>query len=194
VTSEEARSVLGVAPEAGPRAVRDAFLRRVREMHPDVTDHPEGAAERTATVIAAYRMLRDAPPDVAPDTAPTTSATPAPPPRAPARVEVITEEAIWVDAAPGAVARALLLVADDLGEVSYVDRSGGLVQLTVRPTEGPTCWLTVSAHARPGGTVLVATLESIEAAPTPPAGPLVAALAQAMATALGGGPDIPVTT
>jgi len=180
VTLAEARSVLGVAPDATPRHVRDAFLRRVRANHPDVTDHPSGAAERTATIISAYRLLRDASPE------PPVAAPVRPPRRTPhAAVEVITDEAIWVDADAVAVGRALLEVADDLGEVSYVDRSGGLVQLTVRPPGGPTCWFTISTHPRPGGTVVVATLESIEAEPTPPAGPLVLALAEALAASLG---------
>lgn len=179
MTLTEARAVLGVDPEATPRQVRDSFLRRVRANHPDVTEHPAGAAERTATIISAYRLLRDAPP------APRPELDGAPPPPPVAEVEVISEEAIWVGAGIVAVGRAVLEVADDLGEVSYVDRSGGLVQLTVRPPEGPTCWFTISAHARPGGTALVATLESIEAEPTPPARPLVLALAEAVADALG---------
>lgn len=182
MTLAEARAVLGVDADDPPRSVRDAFLRRVRANHPDVTDHPAGAAERTATIITAYRLLRDAPP--AP-IAPTSSDAAPPPAPPPGVVEVISEEAIWVGADPVLVGRALLDVADDLGEVSYVDRSGGLVQVTVRPPDGPTCWLTISAHARPGGTVLVATLESIEADATPPAAPVVTALARAVAVSLG---------
>lgn len=190
---EEARSVLGLTAAATPREVRDAFLRRVRAHHPDVTDHPSGAAERTATIISAYRLLRDRPTDA--PTGPGGAAPPASPsshsshssPVSVAAVEVITDEAIWVDADASEVARVLLEVADELGEVSYVDRSGGLVQLTVRPPAGPTCWFTVNAVARPSGTVLVATLESIEAQPTPPPRPLVEALARAVAAGLGTG-------
>ena len=115
------------------------------------------------------------PPDPALPTGPDPSAV----------VEVIGAEALWVGLDPDEVARALLDVAEELGEVSYVDRSGGLVQLTVRPPEGPTCWFTLSTHARPGGAVVVATLESIEAAPTPPAAPLLLELAHALAGRLG---------
>lgn len=173
---DEARSVLGVAADTSPRALRDAFLAQVRAHHPDTTDHPHGAGERTATIISAYRLLRDLPP------APTDPLAPPPgPTEPPATIEVITEEAVWVGVEAPAVVGVLFDVADELGDVSYVDRSGGLIQLTVRPPAGPTCWFTISVHARPGGTVLVATLESIEAQPTPPAGPLVVALAEAMA-------------
>lgn len=196
MTPEEARSVLGLTAAATAREVRDAFLRRVRANHPDVTENPSGAAERTATIISAYRLLRDRPTDA--PTGPGGAAPPASPslhsshsshssPVSVAAVEVITDEAIWVDADAGEVARVLLEVADELGEVSYVDRSGGLLQLTVRPPAGPTCWFTVNAVARPSGTVLVATLESIEAQPTPPPRPLVEALARAVAAGLGAG-------
>lgn len=190
MTPEEARSVLGLTAAATPREVRDAFLRRVRANHPDVTDHSSGAAERTATIISAYRLLRDLPTDAPTgpsDTAPPASPPSHSPPGSMAAVEVITDEAIWVDADAVEVARVLLEVADELGEVSYVDRSGGLLQLTVRPPAGPTCWFTVNAVARPSGTVLVATLESIEAQPTPPPRPLVEALARAVAAGLGTG-------
>lgn len=168
--------MLGVAPDASPRTLRDAFLVRVRAHHPDTTDHPHGAGERTATIITAYRLLRDLPPAATDELAPPPVVS-----ETVATIEVITEEAIWVGVDAHRLLAVLFEVADELGEVSYVDRSVGLVQLTVRPPSGPTCWFTISAHARPGGTVLVATLESIEAQPTPPAGPLVLALAEALA-------------
>ena len=187
MTPDEARSVLGVEADASPGALRSAFLAQVRAHHPDTTEHPIGAGERTATVIAAYRLLRDLPVPAAAtrpnrgedDARSVAHGSPA------ATIEVITDEAVWVGVDVGAVVPALLEVADELGDVSYVDRSVGLVQLTVRPPEGPTCWFTVSVHPRPGGTVLVATLESIEAQPTPPAGPLMLALAHALADHLG---------
>lgn len=186
MNAAEARRVLGVEPGESPRALRDAFLAQVRAHHPDTTDHPLGAGERTATIITAYRLLRDLPP--APPGQPPESARVRDPdaPLGPvATIEVITDEAVWVGVEAAAVLPALLEAADDLGDVSYLDRSVGLLQLTVRPPAGPTCWFTVSVHPRPGGTVLVATLESIEAQPTPPAGPLMLALAEALADSLG---------
>lgn len=177
--------MLGVQADASPRVLRSAFLAQVRAHHPDTTEHPIGAGERTATVIAAYRLLRDLPVSPA-ATRPGGGDDPRPAESpAVATIEVITDEAVWVGVDVGAVVPALLEVADELGDVSYVDRSVGLVQLTVRPPEGPTCWFTVSVHPRPGGTVLVATLESIEAQPTPPAGPLMLALAHSLADHLG---------
>lgn len=184
MTPEDARSVLGVAPGADAAALRAAFRDALRRHHPDTTADPDGAGERTATVVEAYRLLRDL--ADASEPAPAPVAAPAPTPAAPlATVEVIGAEALWVGVDARLVAAALLEVADELGEVSYVDRSGGLVQLTVRPPDGPTCWFTLSTHHRPGGAVVVATLESIEAAPTPPADALLLALAEALAARLG---------
>lgn len=183
MTPEDARSVLGLTPGATADQLRAAFLVAVRAHHPDTTEHPDGAGERTATIIEAYRLLRDLPADTPSAPAP---GPPAPP--GPGAIEVIGHEALWVGRDARDVVPALLEAADDLGEVSYVDRSGGLVQVTVRPPEGPTCWFTFSTHPRPGGAVVVATLESIEAAPTPPAGPLVLALAEALAHRLGDAP------
>lgn len=175
--------MLGVGVGADPAALRAAFHRALRAHHPDTTAHPDGAGERTATVVEAYRLLRDRP-EPAPDDRSPPAADPGPP--APtavdaAVVEIIGAEALWVGADARSVAVALIEIADELGEVSYVDGSGGLVQLTVRPPAGPTCWFTLSTHARPGGAVVVATLESIEAAPTPPADDLLLALAHALA-------------
>jgi len=190
MTPEDARSVLGLAPDATADELRAAFLVAVRAHHPDTTDRPDGAGERTATVIEAYRLLRDLPAGGSPSAPrpPTPPAPAAPAPPETGTIEVIGHEALWVGVDARAVVPALLEAADDLGEVSYVDRSGGLVQITVRPPEGPTCWFTFSTHPRPGGAVVVATLESIEAAPTPPAAPLVLALAEALAHRLAGSP------
>lgn len=173
--------MLGLATDATAEELRAAFLVAVRAHHPDTTAHPDGAGERTATVIEAYRLLRDLPAGAPPSSPPARAVPVTPAAPEPGTIEVIGHEALWVGVDARAVVPALLEAADDLGEVSYVDRSGGLVQITVRPLDGPTCWFTFSTHPRPGGAVVVATLESIEAAPTPPATPLVLALAEALA-------------
>jgi len=167
--------VLGVTAASPPAEVREVYLRQVRANHPDTTDDPRGAGERTATIIAAYRLLRGRLPESglagAERSAGGSMATSG------VGVEVLSDEALWIDADSTLVGRFLLEAADEVGEVSYVDLSSGLVQVTVRPTDGPTCWLTVSIHERPGGTALVATLESIEALPSPSARPVVQRLA-----------------
>jgi molecular chaperone DnaJ len=50
--------VLGVARTADPGAIRQAYLRLARELHPDVSNEPE-AEERFQELTAAYTVLSD---------------------------------------------------------------------------------------------------------------------------------------
>ena len=185
MTEAEARHILGVGPAAPPTTVRAAYLALVRANHPDVAADPIAAGPITAAITEAYRVLRALP-------SPTPTPRPSPhvtvPVRRPHGVEVISPEAIWIDQPPPVAFPAVTEAADALGEVSYVDRSVGLVQVAVRPDGGPTCWLTIGLHRRPGGTVAVCTLESIEADPTPPAGPIIDAFASFLAERLAPAP------
>jgi len=52
----DALGVLGLADQAEPRQLRDAYLTAVKAAHPD---KPGGDAERLRRVIEAYEMLRD---------------------------------------------------------------------------------------------------------------------------------------
>lgn len=189
MTLDEARAVLGVTAASPPAEVREVYLRQVRANHPDTTDDPRGAGERTATIIAAYRLLRGRLPDS--DSAGAEGNADGATATSGVGVEIISDEALWVDADGTLVGRLLLEAAHEVGEVSYVDRSSGLVQVTVRPAGGPTCWLTVSIHERPGGTALVTTLESIEALPSPSARPVVQRLADELGRRLP--PDVTTT-
>lgn len=51
--------VLGVPPDASDAAIRDAYRERVKETHPDVSDHPEAEA-RFKRVKRAEEVLGDA--------------------------------------------------------------------------------------------------------------------------------------
>jgi hypothetical protein len=185
MTEDEARHVLGVGAGASAAELRAVYVALVRANHPDVAADPATAGPVTATITEAYRVLRDLPP--VPPRPP-----PAPSGHRPLRrhraVDVIAPEAVWIDGPPIEAYRAVVDAADALGEISYVDRSAGLVQVALRPPGGPTCWLTVSLHHRPGGSVAVCTLESIEAAPTPPAEPVIRDFARFLTDRLTGPP------
>jgi curved DNA-binding protein CbpA len=71
---EQAAAVLRVAADSDPATVAHAYGRLARATHPDVSGDPD-AAQRFATVAAAYRLLADharrQPPDVSPRAAQT---------------------------------------------------------------------------------------------------------------------------
>ena len=57
---EEALQVLGIPADSDRRTVTGAYRRLARATHPDVSPNPD-AAERFATVAAAYRLVSGAP-------------------------------------------------------------------------------------------------------------------------------------
>jgi curved DNA-binding protein CbpA len=57
---EEALQVLGIPADSDRRTVTGAYRRLARATHPDVSPNPD-AAERFATVAAAYRLVSGVP-------------------------------------------------------------------------------------------------------------------------------------
>lgn len=57
---DDALRTLGVPADSDPRAVTSAYRRLARQTHPDVSPGAE-AAQRFATVAAAYRLVSQAP-------------------------------------------------------------------------------------------------------------------------------------
>lgn len=51
-------ATLGVEPDANPAEIRAAYLKLLREYHPDRNRSPE-AAQRTQAIIAAFKLLSD---------------------------------------------------------------------------------------------------------------------------------------
>lgn len=134
--TEEARALLGVGATATAAEIRAAWRRSVRGAHPDVTAGPE-AGVRTARLNEAYAVLRDLPP-----------ASPVPVPAA----------------APPPVDRflALLDAAHRTGDVTYVDRASGLLELLVDVPDVGSCSVLVTLQGHPDGTVHAAvTAESL---------------------------------
>lgn len=197
---QEARRILGLGPSdvLDAPAVRTAYRRVLRRIHPDVNARPD-AARRTALVTQAYEVLtvairtdrrppsstprapRSAPPGAAgrsgADAPPSPSgahpgASSATPGRRPHRVGVrlLDDCSISVDAPAEETLMVLLDAAHDLGDISYLDRTAGLVEVIVEFVEAPTSSVLFSLQGRADGTTEVfCTVEPLSGGEAPPA-------------------------
>ena len=190
---DEARRVLGLAPdgEIDATAVRASYRRLVRSAHPDVSSRPD-AAERTARLTLAYRVLTHALASGAPTSGPrrpaqagarpgpagsaqrggtaARPAPPAPPPRPRIGVQLLDDESIAIEAPADEALMLLLDTAHSLGEISYLDRTAGLVEVIVEFVEAPTSSVLFSLQGRGNGTTEVfCTVEPLSGGEAPPA-------------------------
>jgi len=166
VRLDEARRTLGVTDGASSQEVRDAYRRLVRERHPD-RDSSGDATEATARLTEAYALLRRE------------LAAPAEPPEPKAKATPTTTseaDSLFLDVPADEAFAALFEAAGRVGHVAYFDRHLGMLETVVRFEGGPTCSVLVTLQGRAFGTEAFVTMESIEAAPTPPIAPVIDAL------------------
>lgn len=160
-----ARSVLGVAATATADELRDAYRARLRATHPDLNP---GSGSGTAAVVDAYRVLRDAAPEI-----------PVAPPE-PLAV-VVEGDTVTADLPAGDLFALLVEAGDALGEVSYVDRQVGLLEVVVHLPGFGACSVVLTLQARAAGhTEAWCTVEPLGGGPAPP----VEAVAQLLASGL----------
>lgn len=174
--------MLGVRPDAVWPDVRAAYLRLVREHHPDTAEDSADAGRRTirtAQITAAYSVLfADRPP----------SATP------PSFTPKVEQETL-ADAMDGSrrvllaaemddAFVALLEVAHLVGVVSYVDRQSAVLEAIVTEVLGQATSLLI--FLEPGEEVGVTEaflgVESLGGHPPAPLDPLVDRIAELLAT------------
>ncbi|QYG93033.1 J domain-containing protein [Iamia sp. SCSIO 61187] len=180
MTRDEAARLLGVAPDATATEVRTAFRVGVRQQHPDRSGRPGSVA--VSRLVEARRTL------LAPVVAAAPRPAPAPPrPAVPldARVEGDT---LLVRADLDTVVARLVEAGHALGEITYLDRSAGLVEVLLQVQEEgdlapAACSLVVSLQSRLDGVEVFATVERLDGHLPPPVAPIVAALATAMGVA-----------
>ncbi len=179
MTREEAAAVLGLGPDAAPEVVRAAFRALVRQAHPDRSGRPGSAA--VSALVEARRTLL----------APVPVGAPAPAARpSPARPAVPLDlraegDTLMVDADPATVMARLLDAGHALGEITYLDRHVGLVEVLVHVQEeddpGPAaCSLVCSLQGRLAGVEVFCTVERLDGHPAPPVAAIVSALAAEM--------------
>lgn len=200
VKVDEARRVLGIGADAevDPVAVRATYRRLVRRAHPDVSSRPD-AADRTARLNLAYRVLTAAirtgglSPAGARDATPTGSDSPprrkagsasrkrsasadrsarAPrptPDRPRIAVTAVDAGSISIEAPADEALMLLLDSAHSIGEISYLDRTAGLVEVIVEFIEAPTSSLLFSLQGRAdGSTEVFCTVEPLSGGDAPP--------------------------
>lgn len=194
----EARRVLGLSgtDAADPSTLRRAYRRLIRHAHPDVNDRPD-AGDRTARITLAYRVLTDALAVAATDEMPRSTRSSARTPTAPVRsrrqsapvqpgiaVRLLDDQSISVGAPAEETLMLLLDTAHELGEISYLDRMAGLVEVIVEFVEAPTSSVLFSLQGRGDGTTEVfCTVEALSGGDSPPADAVTRLVVEALRTA-----------
>jgi hypothetical protein len=181
VDLDQALGILGIGRGVSGDEVRHAYLRLIRDRHPDRADAGPDATRQTARLNEAYSVVRQvlatATDDAVPGREPPVDA---PPPEAP--VEVRADEDSLTIAAPADEAFAVLFeAAGRVGHIAYFDRHLGILETVVRFEGGPSCSVLITLQGRAEGTEAFCTMESMEAAPTPPIAPVVEALVAELA-------------
>ena len=183
---DEARAVLGVLATDEWSAVRLAYRKLIRELHPDRAG--PRANDRAAEVNEAYAVLTRA----VHGSGPRLPEPPPPPPRPTATARRVTAQiedgqTLLIGAPPEEAFTRLLEAGHVVGHVSYVDRSCAIFEVVVQH-EGEACSLVVSLQQHADGTEALCTLESIERVFKPSPEPVVRQLVAALHTPWIGGP------
>ncbi len=180
----EALRVLGLAPGCDRAQVRAAYRALVRIHHPDVADGAasQDAAGTTVRLTHAMAVLQRALDDhggtvPAPPSSPAPrSSTAAAPPAAAPPAAVLDEGSLTIEAPPPETFAVLYEAASRVGDVAYVDRQLGILEIIVRFEGGPSCSVVLTTQGRATHTEVFCSMESIEAAPAPSIRPVLDAL------------------
>ncbi len=168
VDARRARRLLGVSEDADPDEIRAAYRRLIRAHHPDGGRGPADVARRTrrtAELTEAYATLRDDPRDAVVVASAAGGVLYAPTVRRDAAV-------LQVALPPPEALGVLFEVAHELGEVSYLDRTDGVLEVIV--THGPGLVSSLLILTEPDGTGTRAEFgtEPLGVHPPAPPGPL----------------------
>ncbi len=191
-------AVLAVSPGAHEDEVRTAYRRLLRASHPDVAaDRPGADATRqidrlTQAYAVARAALAERPDRTLPGPAPVEAAGSADlAASVAADVIGLDQDSLLFDAPADVTFAALFEAAGRVGHVAYFDRQLGILETVVRFEGGPTCSVLITLQGRAYGTEAFCTMESIEAAPTPPIAPVMAALAEELTQGQASSPNGP---
>lgn len=185
-----AAHLLGVAVDAPWNVVRRAYRDRIRRAHPDSGE--VGDADEAVLLNRAYAVLeqvRRHPGDHerggATTSEPDTDASTVDP-----RIEIagltrLAPDTLAVGLPGDEAFRLVFDAAHDVGDITYVDRSGPLLAVLCRFVGEPATSLLLTFQGRATHTEIHGTVESIEARPAPPTTPVVDLLEDALRLRLG---------
>ncbi len=165
---ERALRTLGLEKDAQTADINRAYRALIRHAHPDAG----GSTAAAARITEAYHWLQRTGSQSPPPSKP-----PQPDPPAP----VATDDSMTLLLPPGDVFIRLVEAGHQLGEVSYIDRDAGIVQVTFTADNGVVCQLAATVVAAPSGVFRVEfTLDPLASGQAPPIERVVNRLAQNM--------------
>ena len=172
---DAARLLLGVEAACSEAEIRAAYRMLLLRTHPDINSKAD-ATERTMALTSAYLLLTS----LAVDPAPTPTQQEKPPAEQGRRRAQKKEEEIEIlllgdltilVAAPASETLMLLIdMAHELGEISYLDPSAGLLEIVIEFVEEPTSSVLLSMQGRGNATTEVfCSVEPLSGGISPPA-------------------------
>lgn len=177
MTFDDARIILGLGHQPHNEAeLRAAYLRAIRLTHPDLHARTS-ATEESTLVVTAYtllsaRLAEGAQPadrlEAESPAAPPSSVPPAPSSET-TSIVLIADDTIEVGAPMDEVFSLLLEAGHNCGEITFLDRSGAVMQILISFVDQPICQLVVDLQGRAarGTTEIFCTIESLDDAEPP---------------------------
>ncbi|KAA0234959.1 MAG: Curved DNA-binding protein [Acidimicrobiales bacterium] len=177
----EAWATLEIEPPADETLVRAAYRRLVRSTHPDLNQDTD-ATRRTIELTRAYAIVRAAQrchPTAAPSGSQSAAATSS------LAVRRIAEDAIGIFAPRDDAFRFVVDEVVSLGEITYLDRGSGLVEILVEFEQHGACQVVLALRDGAGAvTELSVTVESYHPHPPPTIGEVTRIVVDALSGAL----------
>ena len=173
---DAARLLLGVEAACSEAEIRAAYRMLLLRTHPDINSKAD-ATERTMALTSAYLLLTSLVVDPAPAAAPQQEEPTAQQGRRRAQkkeeeIEILLLGDLTISVAAPASETLMLLIdmAHELGEISYLDPSAGLLEIVIEFVEEPTSSVLLSMQGRGNATTEVfCSVEPLSGGISPPA-------------------------
>lgn len=175
---DAARLLLGVEAACSEAEIRAAYRMLLLRTHPDINSKAD-ATERTMALTSAYLLLTSLVVDPAPAAAaaaqqeePAAEQGRRRAPKKEEEIEILLLGDLTISVAAPASETLMLLIdmAHELGEISYLDPSAGLLEIVIEFVEEPTSSVLLSMQGRGNATTEVfCSVEPLSGGISPPA-------------------------